>query len=108
MDQRRIELLRSRGDLVPAVQAIERAVIGRVKTKLESGAKLDRVETELASKTIARVDRAVGVDEPERGSNLSLVAIQIGQLIQQRIDFSSDAVPVAAAGSETDQSPSAT
>ncbi|MBU1741747.1 MAG: hypothetical protein KKC37_09390, partial [Proteobacteria bacterium] len=79
MADRRAELLRSRADLAPEVQAIERAVIGRVKTKLESGANLDRVEAELASKTIARVDRAVGVDEPERGSNLALVAIQVGQ-----------------------------
>lgn len=94
LEDRRRELLRGRGDLVPAVREIESGVITNVRDKLKFGKKLDRVEAELASKTIARVDRAVGVDEPERGSNLSLVAIQVGQLIQHQVNFSSDAVPV--------------
>lgn len=96
--QRREELLKSRGDLVPAVREIEQGVIENVRDKVKGGKKLDRVEAELASKTIARVDRAVGVDEPERGSNLALMAIQIGTLIQQTVNFSGDAVPVEVEG----------
>jgi hypothetical protein len=94
LEQRRNELLRSRGGLVPAVQEIESGIIERVRDKVKDNKKLDRVEMELASKTIQRIDRAVGVDEPERGSSLAFVAIQVGQLIQQQVNFSGDAVPV--------------
>jgi hypothetical protein len=94
LEQKRNELLRSRGELVPAVQEIESGIINQVRDRVKDGKKLDRVEMELASKTIQRVDRAVGVDEPERGSSLAFVAIQVGQLIQQQVNFSGDAVPV--------------
>ncbi|MBU0516389.1 MAG: hypothetical protein KJ621_16655 [Proteobacteria bacterium] len=108
VDLRRAELLRSRADLVPEVQAIERSVIGRVSEKLAAGKDLDRVETELASKTIARVDRAVRIEDDIQTQNLVQVAIQIGQLIREQVNFSSEAVPVEVPGNEADRPPAAT
>ncbi|MBU0515908.1 MAG: hypothetical protein KJ621_14165 [Proteobacteria bacterium] len=108
VDQRRAELMESRTALVPVVKQIESKVLRRVNSRLDKDEDLPRVEVELAKATISNVNRAVRIEDDIPSQNLIQVAVQIGQLIREQVNFSGDAVPVAAAGSETDQSPSAT
>ncbi|MBU1742136.1 MAG: hypothetical protein KKC37_11375 [Proteobacteria bacterium] len=100
VDQRRAELMESRTALVPVVKQIERKVLERVNDRLDKDEDLPRVEVELAKTTISNVNRAVRIEDDIPPQNLVQVAIQIGAMIRQTVDFSAHAH-----GNQPDQPP---
>ena len=90
IEAKRLQLLKSRSGLIGDVVNIEGQVLRNISSDLAAGRKLDRATAELASKTIARVDRAVGVEERRPPQNLVQVAVFVGSEMRHHYGGGSD------------------